>query len=111
MSTVLESAPSKRPARQLNHNQWSAWNNGDDKTRVQINDPSLARTFAKIPGVTRTGYSVMGAFTRLYLTHHSRDWVQDWMKGHNKGAKAVASAAPTPKTTPLHEQRAIQRNT
>ncbi len=100
MSTVLDKKPSKGPSRQLNRKQWSAWNNGDDKIRVQINEPTLARTFAKIPGVMRTGYSVTGAFTRLYLTQHSRDWVQDWMKGHNKGAKPVASAAPTPQTTP-----------
>jgi len=100
MSIVLERAPSRKPARQLNRAPWSSWSNGDDRVRVQINEPALARTFAKIPGVTRTGYSVMGPFTGIYLTHHSHDWVKHWMKGHKQGAEAKASAAPMQLTEP-----------
>ena len=111
MSAVLERAASRTPCRQLNRKAWSAWNNGDDRVRVQINEPALARTFAKIPGVTRTGYGVMGSFTAIYLTKNSREWVENLLKGHNQGVEAKPLAAPTPKTTPLHEQRAIERNT
>jgi hypothetical protein len=111
MSDVLKRAPSRKPSRQLKRRAWSAWSNGGDQLRVQVNEPALAKAFAKVPGVTRTGYSVMGPFTAIYLTPHTRDWVQDWMKGHNNGAEAKPLAAPTPKTTPLHEQRAIERNT
>ena len=110
MSAVLQKAPSRKPSRQLNRKPWSAWSNGDERVRVQINEPAIAKAFAKIPGVTRTGYSVMGVFTAIYLTQHTRDWVQEWMKGHNNGATLKASAAPTPKTTPLREQWAIERN-
>ncbi len=100
MSAVMEQAPSRKPARQLNSKPWSAWNNGDDRVRVQINDPVLARAFAKVKGVSRTGFSVMGPFTQIFLTQSSQDWVKDWMKGHNKGAEANASAAPTSTTKP-----------
>ena len=110
MSAVLSKALVRKTARPLNRKFWSAWDNGDERLRVQINEPGMAKAFAKIPGVTRTGYSVMGAFTAIYLTPHTRDWVQDWMKGHNKGAEAKPLAAPTPKTMPLHKQWAIERH-
>jgi hypothetical protein len=61
---------------------------------VQINDHALARFFAKVHGVSRTGYSVMGPFTEIYVTANSQDWVKDWMKEHNKAASAKASSAP-----------------
>lgn len=111
MSAVLQKAPSRQPARPLKRALWSAWSNGDERVRVQINDHALARTFAKLPGVTRTGYGVMGSFTAIYLTKNSREWVENWLKGHNQGVEAKPLAAPTPKTTPLHQQRAIERNT
>jgi hypothetical protein len=98
MSAVLQTAPSKKAARQLNRKSWSACSNGDDRVRVQINEPGMAKVFARIPGVTRTGYSVMGAFTAIYLTKNSREWVKEWMRGHNNGAKLKASAALTPQT-------------
>jgi hypothetical protein len=88
MSAVLQKTQSKNTSRQLNSKPWSAWSNGDDRLRVQINEPVLARIFAKVPGVTRTGYGVMGAFTAIYLTPHTRDWVQDWMKEHNQGTES-----------------------
>jgi hypothetical protein len=96
MSAVLERARSNTPVRQLYRPLWSAWCNGDDRVRVQINEPSLAKTFAKVSGVTRTGYSVAGPFTRLYLTQHTRDWVENWMKEHNQGARPKCSAARSP---------------
>jgi hypothetical protein len=100
MSAVLERAPSRKPSCQLNRRAWSAWTNGDDRLRVQINDYTLAKEFATVKGTTRTGYSVMGPFTALYLTSHTRDWVEDWMKGHNKTATTTASSAPSPQTKP-----------
>ena len=101
MSAILEQAPVKKPARQLHRRPLSTWSNGDDRIRVQINDPALARAFAKVKGVTRTGYSVMGPFTQIFLTQSSQDWVKDWMKEHNKRAKPEASAAPTSTTKTL----------
>jgi hypothetical protein len=65
---------------------------------VQINEPALAREFATLKNVTRTGYSVLGAFTQIYLTSHSNDWVKDWMREHNNRAKPKASAAPSSRT-------------
>ena len=100
MSAALTKARSRKPSRQLNRKPWSAWGNGDDRTRVQINEPAMARTFAKIPGVTRTGYSVMGPFTVIYLTQHSQEWVKNWMKEHNNRAKPEASAARSSETKP-----------
>jgi hypothetical protein len=100
MSAALERAAARKPCRQLNRMPWIAWNNGDERVRVQINEPALAREFATLKNVTRTGYSVLGAFTQIYLTPHTRNWVEQWMRGHNKGAEANASAAPSPQTKP-----------
>lgn len=100
MSAVMEKAPLKKSARQLNRKPWSVWSNGDDRTRVQINDHAMARAFAKITGVTRTGFSVMGPFTQIFLTQSSQDSVKDWMTEQNKRAQAKASAAPTSQTKP-----------
>ena len=100
MSAVLDRASSRTPCRQLNRKGWSAWSNGDDRVRVQINEPGMARSFGQVKGITRTGYGVVGPFTAIYLTKNSREWVEHWMRGHNKGAKALTSAAPSPQTKP-----------
>jgi hypothetical protein len=71
-TTTKQQAP-KRKA-------WAAWSNGDDRTRVQINEPALARAFAKLRGVVRTGYAVLGAYAQIYVTEHSLTWVQAWLK-------------------------------
>jgi len=34
------------------------------------------------------------------MTHHTRDWVENWMKGHKQGAEAKASVAPMQLTKP-----------
>ena len=94
MSAVLQKALSRKSCRQLNRKRWSAWSNGDDRVRVQINQPALAREFATVKSVTRTGYSVLGAFTQIYLTPHTRDWVEQWMRGHNKGTEVKAQCRP-----------------
>jgi hypothetical protein len=100
MSAVLERAFWRKPSRQLIRKVWSAWTNGDERVRVQTNDHELAKAFAKVKGVTRTGYSVMGPFTAIYLTQHTRDWVEDWMKGQNKGAQQRLAPLPSLQTKP-----------
>ena len=94
MSAVMERTASTTPARRLNRRPWSAWNNGDERVRAQINEPALAKAFAKVVGVTRTGYSVMGPFTAIYLTPNTRDWVEHWMRGHNQGTEVKAQCCP-----------------
>lgn len=43
-----------------------AWYMGGDVFRVQANSPEAARLIARIPGARQTGYSVLGAFLRLF---------------------------------------------
>jgi hypothetical protein len=94
MSALLERASSRKPSRQPIRKPWSAWSNGDDRVRVQINELGMAKAFAKISGVTRTAHSVMGAFAAIYLTKNSREWVENWMKGHNQSTEVKAQCRP-----------------
>ncbi len=64
-------------------NSWSIWNTEGGKVRVQINDPRLAKAFEKVKEVRRIGYSVMGAYTRIYSIKKTTAWVRDWMAQHS----------------------------
>ena len=58
----------------------SAWSVRDDEVRVQINQPELARAFAKVKGVWPAGCSVAGNFMRLFHVKQPVHWVDAWMK-------------------------------
>jgi hypothetical protein len=100
MSIVMEKVPLNKSSRPSKRQPWILWSNGDDRLRVQINDHALAKEFAKVKGTTQTGYSVIGAFTAIFVTQHSHDWVTNWMREHNQTATVKASSAPKSPTNP-----------
>ncbi len=68
---------------------WSAWRAGDE-SRVQVNRPDLAKAFSKVKGVWLAGYSVNGAYMKLFHVKQPVYWVEEWM---NKSMHQLAPAA------------------
>jgi hypothetical protein len=59
---------------------WSAWRVADDEVRVQVNNPDIARAFAKVKGVRLAGYSVTGNYLKLFHVKQSVPWIDTWMR-------------------------------
>ena len=57
---------------------WSAWRVGEE-SRVQIHRPDLAKSFSKVKGVWLAGYSVSGAYMKLFHVKKPVAWVEEWM--------------------------------
>ncbi len=81
----MKSAPKKRE-------DVYAWRVNDDEVRVQINQPDVARAFAKVNGVWPAGYSVAGNFMRIFHVKKSVPWVEAWMKEFNGRVNVGATA-------------------
>jgi hypothetical protein len=68
---------------------WSAWRVGEE-SRVQINRPDLAKVFSKVKGVWLAGYSVGGAYMKLFHVKQPVAWVEEWM---NKSMHQLAKTS------------------
>ena len=65
-----------------NSKPWSAWRMDEEEVRVQINEPGMARAFARVNTARGVGYSVVGRYTRLFHVKRPVDWVNGWMRDY-----------------------------
>jgi hypothetical protein len=87
MSAILEKSRRANPVRQKRVD-WTAWRVSEDEVRVQVNNPDIARAFAKVKGVGLAGYSVAGNYIKLFHIKQSVSWVDTWMKNLIRHASA-----------------------
>lgn len=52
-----------------------AWPTSESSCRIQCSDPETAKRLAKLPDCYRVGYSVRGAWIRIYALPYTIDWV------------------------------------
>lgn len=69
--------PATNPAPTIGDSRLCAWATSESSVRIQTRDPAIAKRLARVPDCRRVGFSVTGAFLRIYAMPYHLPWVAE----------------------------------